>query len=263
MKSISTPSMAVLLAMGVAAGSAHAGFVVVDSLDKSVSAKGEPLKPAEDLQLFSGEEKKIVPAAQGEAQDVRPAGPLQLVGVSYVGEPPLKIEVIEGFGKDVPLSMAIKMIAPEGWHGFLKSELIGKFERDRKVSWRGGRRWVEILDILAVDNKLAVEVDWAKKALYVGELKEQPPMAIPLPPPIWKAKTGATLKATVEDWAKAANWTVVWDTKVDYPIVAELAVENDFVSALGELFAQYERAQVPLLIDLHSLNKIIVVSTGE
>lgn len=200
------------------------------------------------------------PAAPAAPQIPKTAGGLQLVALSYIGEPDGDVPVISGFGRDLKLLDAIKQIAPAGWQAFLKEDLVSRADKLRAVSWKGGRRWVEVLDILANDQNLTVDVDWTKRHLYVGDRKVSAAIAAQRAAPVWQAKIGATLRESVSAWGDKAGWQVVWNADYDYPILAQLTFEGAFIDAIVGVFRSYEKAERPLLVDVHEVQKLIVIS---
>lgn len=223
---------------------ATAGFQVVEQ----PPAQSSEAKPAQAEKAPTEEEK-------GGGTD----GQFSLVAVTYIGSPSTAIEVRRGFARDVKLTEALKQIAPSGWHAFLKEELVGKLDRDRLVSWRGGRRWVEVLDILAADNGLFVEVDWDKRHLYVGtkQSANRPDVERKT---VWTARAGSTLRESIQAWSTQAGWQLVWGADFDYPIVASLSFEGTFTDALIGMFRSYEQAEKPLLVDVHQPQRVIYVT---
>lgn len=67
------------------------------------------------------------------------------------------------------------------------------------------------------------------------------------PLPVWEAKDGSTLRATVEQWAKTAGWTVEWvpdDLNYEVPY---LRIEGSLEDAVLKIFSYYQNAERPLL----------------
>lgn len=193
-----------------------------------------------------------------------------LVAVTFVGTPPKDIEVRQGMGRDVRLADALRQIAPTGWRGFGRADIADTFDPNKRVSWKGGRPWVDVLDILANEQDLAVEVDWQRKHLYVGKREFRPAVgaggagAAATPAagrPPFGAKAGSTLRATFDEWAKREGWTMVWSAQdLDYRIVAPLSFDGSIVDAVAKLTRLYETAERPLAVDIHTTQRVIVVS---
>ncbi len=69
-------------------------------------------------------------------------------------------ETIHGFGKDVRLSNAAKMIVPDGWKVFAKKGVDGA----TKVSWVSGKKgqaWTDVLSGALAGSGVQAEVYWA------------------------------------------------------------------------------------------------------
>lgn len=75
-------------------------------------------------------------------------------------------------------------------------------------------------------------------------------------PPVqtWSISKGVTLKEGIMSWAASekcsasgtTNWTVLWKTPVNYRVDAPLQFSGNFIAALNEVFALYQRAEKPL-----------------
>lgn len=85
-----------------------------------------------------------------------------------------------------------------------------------------------------------------------------PAPVAPKPDP-WLARTGATLRSTVETWGKRSGWTVVWNAAIDYPIVGELRYEDDFVAAIQGVFRAHATAERPLRAVLNPRHHLLTV----
>lgn len=247
----------VAMLMSVLPATSFAGFQVVE----------EPAQPAATEQSVpvNGQAKADVKQASATSAVSKSAG-FGLLAVNYIGEPPSEIEVRNGFGRDVKLTDALKQIAPEGWHAYLKEEVVGKFDKNRLVTWRGGRKWVEVLDILATDQALSIDVDWTKRQIYVGEKtfsfeKALAGKAVTPAKVFWVAKKGNSLRDSVTEWAQKAGWDVNWVPQdLDYPIIGTLTYEGTFENAITGIFRAYEGAERPMLVDGNPSQKLIVVT---
>lgn len=242
-----------LFAMSTAA---FAGFSVVE----------EPVKAApEGQKAIATASVEGTPLTDGSAAATKKgeAG-LGLVAVSYTGQADTSIEMRNGFGRDVKLADALKQIAPVGWSIYKTDDLTERFDK-KLVSWRGGRRWVEVLDVLANDQGLGVDVVWKKKQLYVEE-KSYGPAAAQRPtkapaPLTWVAKSGSTLRESVREWAQRAGWDLRWvPDDLDYAIDGKLTYDGTFEAAITWIFRVYEKAERPMLVDGNPEQKILRVT---
>jgi len=229
-----------------------AGFAVVEEAPK-------PQAPAMKAAPAPG--ATTAPAAEDKFQST-----IELVAVNYVGAPEKEIEVRNGFGRDVRLIDALKQIAPAGWNVFFTDNLVTKLDK-RTISWRGGRRWVEILDIVSNDQGLTVDVMWKKRQLFVQERKTSaatPTRTVKAETPVWIARSGSTLRESVTEWAVKAGWEMRWlQEDLDYPIPGRLTYEGSFESAITGIFRAYEKAARPLVVDGNAKQKILMIKEGE
>lgn len=88
------------------------------------------------------------------------------------------------------------------------------------------------------------------------------PLPPPLPPPqpTWTAFNGTTLRGSVEEWSAKAEWTVVWDAGVDYPISGSLKYEGTYLDAIRGIFFAHAGAERPLRADLYTSQKLIHIT---
>lgn len=116
---------------------------------------------------------------------------------------PVADDVVEGFGKDIPLAIALRDIAPTKYaYSFSPSDVAGA-----KISWRGGKPWQDVLKdaLTPLDLDMAVTestiVIFAKqyKASENSVVEPAPsaPAAAPVAPPTMVAKRPETAPAPV------------------------------------------------------------------
>ena len=271
-------------------GAVHAGFKVIEPpVQAKPAAEPAPAAPPAPAQTMA---KQLVAKAEPAKPGFQPldggvddhgefspkSGAFGTSVVTYTGIPPENIEIRRGLGKGVRLADALKQIAPEGWRGFGRPEIAQTFNPDKTINWVGGKPWPAVLDQVARNEGLAVEIDWERRHLYVGKravtaLAQVTP-AEPPPPaaavviaapvvaaPAWDAKVGSTVRATMEEWAKRAGWMLVWPMgDLDYRIVAPLRFDGSIVDATSKLARLYETAERPLAVNIHTTQKVIAFS---
>ena len=181
--------------------------------------------------------------------------------------------VVEGFGKDIPLAIALRDIVPSNYaYVFSPRDIAGT-----KISWRGGKSWLEVLQSalsqqnleatingnnITISSKQAelVPVQTPAAAVAVSdplplvEPVSQPPVAETAvkeekeqPIPVvdlkrhnkWTARPGTTLRQTLESWSKSSGTEVNWSTPYDYPINNAFYFEGNFSEAVESLLSSY------------------------
>lgn len=274
------------IAMAVWAPLTHAGFkVAVPTAPPVVPAaqapKEAPLRPG----FQSIDALARTPPARGASDEPPAAAPgFGFVAVTYVGTPPPLIDTREGAGRDVTLSQALEQIAPAQWHAFGSADTAPLFSASRRVSWKGGRAWTAVLDILANDLDITIEVDWEHQRLYVG--RQAPAKAADTPgsvtaakaakaPPVapvvarreWRVAAGSTFRTTISQWAEQERpkWIVVWPMDdLDYRIVAPLVFDGATLADAARKFTiLYEGAERPLWLDVKPSQHLLVFAEGK
>lgn len=270
---------------------AHAGFDWTPSPIKTspVQQSGQqqapvaegPLTPEPDAVM----EAPPVPVTNVDSQELPPPGimatpsedvalaPVQ--GPVFEEQPPVELvdtrtsplpapvddaAILEGFGKEIPLALALRDIVPSEYaYSFADNSYAGRI-----VSWRGGKPWQYVLNdalanqgltsimagnavvIESIDAVKARQMDAAAKTAISGEFvaaaekPSVPVMKIGITR-TWQGRPGYTLKEVVGDWSKLANVELEWQSPYDYPINSSFNYEGTFEEAVRNLLSQYSR----------------------
>lgn len=187
-----------------------------------------------------------------------PMKPTPFVALTYIGEPDTDIPVLSGFGRDLKLSDALEQIVPAGWHAFLKEDMAAR-GGVVGVNWKGGRRWVEVLDILANNQKLAIDVNWPKKHLYIGEMKagdaNKPKQSL-----VWTLTPGRTVGKELEAWGEIAGWKVIWNLQKDWSVPAASEFIGEFRAAAASVIKTLASNGALISAEFFEGNKTMVVT---
>lgn len=73
--------------------------------------------------------------------------------------------IVRGFGKDMPLGLSLQIIVPKTWQVNLNDGA-----EDLLVDWEGKSSWPYVLENLAKQNKLKINIDWTSKVVDVYSL---------------------------------------------------------------------------------------------
>lgn len=224
---------------------------------------------------------------------------------------PLDQTVVQGFGRDISLAIALRQIAPSSYaYKFADGVSPGQ-----KVSWEGGKPWPDVLSDMLAANGLQVVIlghvitvensgapasrasaptysrsasslveeptslsidDTAStsptareleqqergdlsassshasshsssypdtQVVAVGGAEAQAPVVDIQNRRRWEAMPGATLRETLEKWAKSAGAELEWMTPYDYPIKNTFAFQGRFDQAVNSLLGSYSREE--------------------
>lgn len=190
-----------------------------------------------------------------------------------VSAAPALAPVIEGFGKDIPLAIALRDIVPSNYaYVFSPRDIAGT-----KISWRGGKPWLEVLQNALSQQNLEATINGNNVTIFskqaelvpvqtpataiavsdplplvepvshtpvaetaVKEEKEQPIPVVDLKRQNkWTARPGTTLRQTLESWSKSSGTEVNWSTPYDYPINNAFYFEGNFAEAVESLLSSY------------------------
>lgn len=97
---------------------------------------------APEAPLMGSMGEKLVPVQTDEARPDAPvvatAAPKWPSSVNTV----IQAEIVDGFGRDIPLAMAVRQIVPEGY-GLSFDRNVNM---NQQISWEGGQSWISVLN---------------------------------------------------------------------------------------------------------------------
>lgn len=73
--------------------------------------------------------------------------------------------------------------------------------------------------------------------------------------------SGSTLKDTLEAWAMADGWTIVWDTETNYGLRASSTFNGTFVDAVKEIVDSIHVSNPELTVTVYTGNRVVHVQT--
>lgn len=77
----------------------------------------------------------------------------------------------------------------------------------------------------------------------------------------WAAMSGGDLKGTLDGWSRAAGWTLVWDSPVNYRLRASAQFAGDFETAVASLVDTIHRSNPEVLVTMYRGNRVVHVET--
>lgn len=75
----------------------------------------------------------------------------------------------------------------------------------------------------------------------------------------WAVMAGTSLKTTLEGWARAAGWTLVWDNPTDYRLRASASFRGGFEEVVGRLIDSIYQEYPDITATLYRGNKVLHV----
>ena len=220
--------------------------------------------------MNEGEEKRPlkeedVDALENDAREIEGEDSIVINGSSASDradeKPEILVEMSDadskalGFGKDIPLSMAVKQIIPPEYKVHIDYGL-----GDKLVSWSGGEEWQKVLADALDDHSLAYHVnenDLIVGISYDAELARY--MALPVPQ-VWHLKDVQSLRENLAEWSERAGWKLVWELDVDYPIEHQATFTGEFFKVFQVVIDRYKDFEVPLHAEFHTQNRVIEVT---
>lgn len=164
---------------------------------------------------------------------------------------------VEGFGKDIPLAVAMRQVVPPAY----SLSFAPGLDQGKPVSWNGGRPWTDVVNDMLNNRKLhanlngntilisegmgaALTLPASEAPAMVGEniawLQDSPAGIIDMTRQSkWEAAAGQSLHDTLESWSRKANVELAWQGGRDLPISSAFTYEGTFDQAVDSLLSLY------------------------
>ena len=78
----------------------------------------------------------------------------------------------------------------------------------------------------------------------------------------WVILAGSSLKSTLEGWTRAAGWTLVWDSPIDFRVRASASYKGSFKASATALLDSINRENPELAPQFYNGNKVLHVSSN-
>ena len=79
--------------------------------------------------------------------------------------------IVSGFGDNMPLDLSLKIIIPSDWN-----VTLNQAAKKMGVNWQGKATWPYVLENLAKNENLQIDVDWTKRTVNVFSKKAEEQM---------------------------------------------------------------------------------------
>ncbi len=208
-----------------------------------------------------GRKSVVVESDRPVVADSVPAGPV--FGLVQIGAPSGGSFAHAGFGRGVPLRMALQMIMPRSW---VSSTL--RVDESTPVSWGTGMSWSQDLDQIARDHGWTGTIDWNARMVTIegpaGAVAPKVVAAHPAAPaaapaPHFDLQAGLALSPQIIAWGKRAGWTVIWNLPTDWVVPAPSSFSGDFQVAVSNVIQAIAQTGIDVRADLYLANKTAVI----
>jgi hypothetical protein len=202
---------------------------------------------------------QTVPDAASQPSSLENSGPLTPMPIEPVAEsdimgtPPLPVAAVaappknstennnttrvNGFGKDVPLNLALGQIIPPAY----RVDFAAGVDQNMLVSWNGnGRPWADVVDQILRTVNLTVGL--SGNVITIKTIDAAPVTAAV---GAWQAAAGSTLRETLTLWAQKNNAYLEWQSPYDYPVTNAFSFDGSFEGAIEALLTLYQSDKNP------------------
>lgn len=194
----------------------------------------------------------------GEGAASAPAGKAtSQLRVSVKGDP-RGLSLARGMGRDVPAAEAIVQIVPEGFETAFDDV---DAQLKRKVTWRGGSEWTNVLSETLAQVGLIAEVDLAARTVRVAAPgakpkasdKDKPKAA----PKLTVRVADKSIRGMLSRWATDAGWQLSWEAPYDYPVPADKDLSMTFEEGVQMVMEGLSGAERPVQAIFYDANRVV------
>jgi hypothetical protein len=205
---------------------------------------------------------------------------------------PSTAESVRGFGRDVPLSFAVRQVVPDGW-----SVTFGVgVDTNQHVNWKSASDWRAVIEEMAGRKGLVVSYDVDHRTLRLTRPDDPRPIAsdpmrssrggfVMVPyhgaQPVegvaytsaeggtaigngmWRADKDQPLRSVLQEWAARSGWSLVWNAGFEYRLQAGAVFTGDFVQAAGDLVKSLQNARPAVTATFYKGNRVLVVANDD
>jgi len=197
--------------------------------------------------------------------------------IIHIGTIPSDIAPAKGMGEDMPLSLAVQQVMPDGWVVYFD----GGEGRDRQASWTGADIWVKSLERLLSRVDGTAQVDWTRKVvtIKVPAIKEE---VLPLAASsfaatandtaatvvterVWQVRyTDGNIQGTLRRWAEESGegWQISWESPMEFPTVLEASFAGDFRAAVDGVVSALAASEAPVWARYYKNKVVRIVPAG-
>ncbi len=178
-------------------------------------------------------------------------------------------DVIEAMCDGCPLKLGLESVVPADFDVFISGSL-----KPLKISFTGSRPWGQILQELAENNDLDVEVMRHGHRVIVSKAPKNRGRVVVTTlnaksegfyrTKTWELIPGDTLRQSLERWASVEGWHVLYLLENDITIDVPAVFEGNLLEAVERVLASYKGVGIlsRVSMDYSNLNNTIRISLG-
>jgi len=162
-----------------------------------------------------------------------------------------------GLGNNVQLREALSQIIP---HSFVQDRNnLNPDDLDRKVSWRGGKLWVDTLkEVLQSYPWITAKVDTTNKVVTLqGATGQKDGVTAAAPAAVWRIRRGERLSDAIDVWRKSAGWQGSYWEAPELESDMDQTFEGDFEGAIRQLVSALADQGIQIRALIYDGNKVI------
>lgn len=143
-----------------------------------------------------------------------------------------------------PLPEALDTLLPKGWLW----RIMAPLGSSTVVSWSSGSNWEAATAAWSQGHNWRLVCDQGQE-VCVAEA-------------VWAVRSGGTVERAVHDWAKRANWTLIWMPSSDWTLSAGADWYGTFRNAVTRFFNDLAAQNVPYHACFWDGNRTLIVRDG-
>ena len=137
---------------------------------------------------------------------------------------------------------------------------------DQKVSWDGGRTWVEVVQLIASANNLKIIINPEEMAIGVALSEDIAQHLAHKTPQVWRLTPKKTFRGNIESWAAKIGWKVEYANEihsVDYDGMPAVTLTGQFTEASGPIDTLLNdlnaSANIKLAAEFYTKSKTVLI----
>lgn len=161
-----------------------------------------------------------------------------------------KEDIVEVVCRDCPLKVGLEMLLPKDFTVLFDESV----DRKKKVNFSGGQPWGLILNDVAINNDLSIEVMRHKSRVIIeNSPKNQGQVAVNNVQVVkqgfydtktWELIPNDTLKSSLENWVRQEGWSLIYELDTDIYIDVYASFTGNLVEAVQLALEAYKSVGV-------------------